>query len=169
MSEKVRCIHVVLNSQDKLSGGTSTDFSLKIGDGDGVLKNVVAIRPLRFEYYSSNVDNVASELVINGVSIPLETYSLSDPGALLYLNGWQRVRTTNQNVSTSVFHKLKTGIESFPGISASCYLQDPYVYVLRPTEKKLDRFDIKLFKPDFTSITTEPLFIAYLAVYCQDI
>ena len=169
MSENnVRCIHVVLNSQDKISG-TATNFSVKINDGGGVLRNVVAIRPLKFEYYSSNVNNIASELVINGVSIPLETYSVSDPGALLSLNGWQRVRTTSLTTSTSVFHKLKVGVETFPGISASCYLQDPYVYLVRPMEPKVDRFDITLFKPDFSPITTEPLFIAYLAVYCKDI
>ena len=107
LGKRVRCIHVVLNSNDRVSG-TPTDFTVLLGDGDNELKNVIAIRPLRFEYYEDS-GTVVSSLVINGQSIPI--VASTSQGAFMYLNGWSRVRTTSAISRIPVFHRLVNGVD----------------------------------------------------------
>lgn len=147
-NNNVRCIHTFINSDDKVSG-TPTNFTVELRDGDTALKNVIAVTPLRFEYYdSSNAD-----------------------GGLLYLNAWNRIRTTSSSNTMPVFHRMLSNVETLTcPMSISGCLDNPYTHILRPPALKLDRFDVKLTNLQYAPITSlDPKIRIHLAVYCKDI
>lgn len=146
--QNLRCIHTFLNSDDKISG-TATDFTLELRDGDVPLRNVIAVTPLRFEYYDSSNAN----------------------GGFLYLNAWNRLRTTSSSNTMPVFHRILSNVETLTcPVSVSGCLDNPYTYILRPPVLKLDRFDVKLTDLNYNPITsTDPKIRIHLAVYCKDI
>lgn len=147
-NNSIRCIHTLLNSDDKVSG-TGTNFTVELRDGDVPLRNVIAVTPLRFEYYDSSGEN----------------------GGLLYINGWNRVRTTSPSNTMPVFHRMLSNVETLTcPMSVSGCLDNPYTHILRPPALKLDRFDVKLTDLNYAPITpTNPKILIHLAVYCKDI
>lgn len=147
-NNNIRCIHTLINSDDKISG-TPTNFTVKLRDGDLPLKNVIAVTPLRFEYYDSSNAN----------------------GGLLYLNGWDRIRTTSASNNMPVFHRMLSNVETLTcPMSVSGCLDNPYTHIFRPPTLKLDRFDIKLTDLDYNIISSASAkIIVHLAFYCKDI
>ena len=160
----VRCVHVLINSADRVSG-SATDFSVRL-DQDMPLRNVLAVRPLRIEFYDTTES--LAELVINGASVPLQV--TTSQGALLALNGWNRMRTTGTTSTVPVFHRIVSGVETLPApANNDSFPNDPYTYVLRPPEQKLSRFDVKLVDLNQAPLTTTPTLVMLLAVYCSDV
>lgn len=146
-NNNIRCIHTLINSDDKVSG-TSNNFSVMLKDGDGPLRNVIAVTPLRFEYY----DGVGAS------------------GGLLSLNDWNRVRTTSSSNTMPVFHRVLSNVETLTcPMSVSSCLDNPYTYILRPPALKLDRFDVKLTDLQYAPLNSDPKILIHLAVYCKDI
>jgi hypothetical protein len=139
---------MLINSDDKMFG-TSNNFSVMLQDGDGPLKNVIAVTPLRFEYYDSSGKN----------------------GGLLYLNDWNRIRTSSSSNTMSVFHRFLSNVETLTcPMSVSGCLDNPYTYILRPPALKLDRFDVRLTDTNYIPLNaTNPKILIHLAVYCKDI
>ena len=147
-NNNIRCVHTFINSDDKISG-TTTNFTVELKDGDAPLKNVIAVTPLRFEYYDSSNAN----------------------GGLLYINDWNRIRTTSRSNTMSVFHRMLSNVETLTcPISVSGCLDNPYTYILRPPALKLDRFDVKLTDLSYNAIVSSDAKIrVHLACYCKDI
>lgn len=146
-NNNIRCIHTLINSDDKVLG-TSNNFTVLLRDGDIPLKNVIAVTPLRFEYY----DGTAA------------------PGGLLYLNDWNRVRTTSSSNTMPVFHRFLSNVETLTcPMSVSSCLDNPYTHILRPPVLKLDRFDVRLTDLNYVPLNTNPKILIHLAVYCKDI
>ena len=147
-NNNIRCVHTFINSDDKISG-TATNFTVELKDGDAPLKNVIAVTPLRFEYYDSS----------------------NASGGLLYINDWNRIRTTSRSNTMSVFHRMLSNVETLTcPISVSGCLDNPYTYILRPPALKLDRFDVKLTDLSYNAIVSSDAKIrVHLACYCKDI
>lgn len=147
-NNNIRCIHTLINSDDKILG-TSNNFSVMLRDGDNPLKNVIAVTPLRFEYYDKS----------------------KTEGGLLNINDWNRVRTTSSSNSMPVFHRFLSNVETFTcPMSVNGCLDNPYTYILRPPALKLDRFNIRLTDLNYVPLnTTDPKILIHLAVYCKDI
>lgn len=103
------------------------------------LKNVLALRILKTEYLFT--DSSFNIITINDQVVPLQLYK--NAHAYLYLNGYNKIKIANK-LTLPIFTQLSPGINNFP-VSINDFRMDPCTYRLNPIEKKLSKFDIKLF------------------------
>lgn len=104
-------------------------FILKLSDP---LRNVVAIRILRTEFI-----NLTDSQDINYVALK---------NAYIYFNGYINTFIANET-NTQIYGRLIAGTEIYPGISSDIR-NDPFVYIFRPIENSLSRFEIKILNGD---------------------
>lgn len=122
------------NDRDRSLYPLPNDFILKSIED---YKNVVCVRIIRTEY--SIVDAFTS-IVVNNQPVPIQFFKPIH--AFLYLNGYDKLKIANDS-STPVISQLAAGTDTFPPISGSLSM-DPYAHIIRPMEKKLNRFHVKI-------------------------
>lgn len=120
-----RVSNVILDSSFKSENFADNNFILKLSDP---LKNVVALRILRTEFLNTsnknnNFDNV-----------------------YLYLNGYINTYLANET-NTQIYGRLIAGTETYTAISSDIR-NDPFIYIFRPIENSLSKFEIKLLNAD---------------------
>lgn len=167
MSKKLTVKHLVLDSADRNIDlyPDIGDFVLKMNEP---FKNVVAIRLVKTEYYTNDINGV--NVMINNTTVPL--YLTTIAGLYVYLNNYKMIHRSAEIENTNMFARITTGTESYPYTSSSL-LRDPYVYLLKPYEPKLDRFHIQLYYSDNTRVVDDPEcpeveinFVITIAVFC---
>jgi hypothetical protein len=157
---KYRVYNIILDSshRNRDQYPYSNDFVLKLQEN---LRNVVAIRIMKTEYYQS--ENMMGYMVFNDIRIPLQANNVEH--AYLYLNGYINTVIANES-NIPLFGRIGPGTEQYPAITANPF-DDPYIYVMRPVEQKMRRFHIKLLTSDGTPYTAQDSRVLItLAVYC---
>lgn len=158
---RFRIYNIILDStfRDLAAYPNANDFVVKLVEP---LRNVVAIRLLRTEFYQPS--NTTGYFVLNEVRIPLQVYN-NIANAYLYLNGYTSTNVAN-DTSTTFFGRIGPGTEIYPAITGDPTL-DPYIYIMQPIEPKLRRFHVKLMNADRSDYAvTNARVIITLAVYC---
>lgn len=117
--------NIILDSSFKKAGQNDNNFVLKLSDP---LKNIVALRILRTEFINyTNPDKLFDN-------------------SYLYLNGYINTYLANET-NTQFFGRLIAGTETYTSISSDIR-NDPFIYIFRPIEHSLSRFDIKILNAD---------------------
>lgn len=171
-TQKLKVVNILLNSLD---GSINTYTGSYVWHLQEELRDVVAIRPLRMEFYRPTTN--AGELVINGVSIPIQVNATQ--GGYLNLNDYRKVVISNQvggfyssnsgpvvNNDLNIFHRMVNGLDVLPTVKDDIF-NDPYTYIFKPMERRLKRFEAKLYDINYNIITDASL-VALLSVYCVD-
>jgi hypothetical protein len=157
---KYRLYTVILDSahRNREQYPYSNDFVLKLQEN---MRNVVAIRILKTEYYQS--ENMLGYMVFNDIRIPLQANNVEH--AYLYLNGYINTVIANES-NIPLFGRIGPGTEQYPSISANPF-DDPYIYMMRPVEPKMRRFHIKLLTADGSQyMAQDSRVVITLALYC---
>ena len=160
LSTKYRVYNIILDStfRDLIHYPNANDFVVKLSEP---LKNAVALRLLRTEFYQPSQTN--GYFVLNQVRIPIQLYNIES--AYLYINGYTSTNIANE-VNTQFFGRIGAGTEVFPAVTGSIS-QDPYIYVMQPIEPRLKRFHIKLMQADGSLYAVDNARVVItLAVYC---
>jgi hypothetical protein len=169
---KLKVVNILLNSGDCTINSYTGSYVWHLQEE---LRDVVAIRPLRMEMYrpSTNV----GELVINGVSIPIQVNTTQ--GGYLNLNDYRKIVISNPvkgyyssnagpvvNNDLNIFHRMVNGVDLLPTVKDDIF-NDPYTYIFKPMERRLNRFEAKLYDTTY-NIITDATVVALLSVYCVD-
>lgn len=157
---RFRVYNIILDSdhRDRNAYPNLNDFTLRLQEA---LRDVAAVRLMRTEFYSPS--NTFGYFVINEARVPLQIYNVEH--AYLYLNGYISTAVANDS-NIALFGRVGPGTEFYPAISADPLL-DPYIYVMRPVEPRLRRFQVKLLKADGSLYEIgNARIIMTLAVYC---
>lgn len=120
------------------------NFTVQLADP---IKNVYAIRIL-FTYFYNSTTNAP----ING--------------AFLYLNGYINTLLAN-GMNTRIYTKLYNNTNVYPAVSSDISM-DPYIYIFRPVQSQLNKFNVQIMKSDGTlyNFTNDKINISItLAVY----
>lgn len=184
-TEKLKVTNILLNTADVPINASTNSFVLHLQE---TLQNIVAIRPIRMEYY--NTSNTGQTITLNGINIPLQ----ATQGALLNINNYRNIITTNSgnsfgyntrtvvvngssnivpttpvslfNNDINIFHRLINGVDVLP-IPKENIFEDPYTYIFKPIQRRLDRIEVTIYSNSYVPITTGTV-IAVLAVYTVD-
>ena len=171
ITPKFKINNIILDSEnrDQSNGSMSiTEYSLQLVEN---LRNVVAIRLLQTEFYQPT--DSWGYFVLNGAQIPLQLYNIDS--AYLYLNGYTTSTVANNirgsNTSLKVFNRIGPGTNVLQSVTGSDFTNDPYIYIFRPIEPKLNTFNIKLMQADGTPYILQnknapARLVLTLAVYC---
>jgi hypothetical protein len=117
----------------------ANDFILKLSEN---IKNVALLRILKTEFYDTPAQS-----------------------AYLYLNGYVKTYIGNDRNAT-VLGRIGPNAEHYPAVTGNI-LNDPYAYVFRPMEPRLNRFHIKLLDHNGALVTVSaPSVILTIALYC---
>ena len=158
---KFRVYNIILDSEhrDKSVYPNVNDYTIRLQES---LRNVVAIRLMRTEFYSPS--NTFGYFVINEARVPLQIYNVEH--AYLYLNGYISTAVAN-DTNIALFGRIGPGTEFYPAITGDP-LMDPYIYVFRPVEPRLRKFQVKLLQADgaLYNYTANARVVMTLAVYC---
>jgi len=161
LTTKFRVYNIIVDSsfRDINSYPNANDFVVKLQDN---LKNIVALRILRTEYFQPSAST--NYFVFNNIRVPIQAYTMEN--AYLYLNGYISTNVAN-DTNTQFFGRIGPGTEIYPAINGNI-TQDPYIYIFQPMEQKLRRFHIKLLQADGTAYPTESSarVVITLAAYC---
>jgi hypothetical protein len=151
---------VILDSAHRnlLQFPNANDYVIKILEP---LRNVAAVRLLKTEYFEPC--STQGYFVMNGVKIPLQSYNLDH--AYLYLNGWINTIIAN-DTNTNLFGRVAPGVDTYPAVAGNIE-NDPYTYILRPSEPRLRRFHVRLLTHEGQlQAVTNARVILTLAFYC---
>jgi len=80
--------------------------------------------------------------------------------------GYYSSNATYINNDINVFHRLVNGTDIIPPTSTELF-SDPYTYIFKPMERRINRFEVKIYNNSYTVMTNTSM-IAVLAVYCVD-
>jgi len=106
---------------------TYNNFTLQLAES---FKNVYAIRLL-----STNLVNLTTNNPINN--------------AFLYLNGYINTILAN-GLNTRIYTKLFNNAHEYPAVSSDISM-DPYIYIFKPVQSILNKFNIQILNGDGTS------------------
>lgn len=157
---KFRVYNIILDSTFRNTSQfpDANDFVVKLVEP---LKNVAAIRMLRTEFYQPSA--TTGYFVLNEVRVPLQLYNIES--AYLYLNGYVSTNVAN-DTSTTFFGRIGPGTETYPAVTGNI-TQDPFIYIMRPTEPRLKRFHVRLLRADGSTYpVANARVVLTLAVYC---
>lgn len=150
MPPSVRVKTLVLDSafRDPVTYPNPTEFMVQLSDS---LRGVIAIRPIRTEFYVPS--NTVAYMMFGSTRVGIQTYG--NDAAYIYLNGWNGTAIANQKNVTNInfFGRITPGTEVYPGLAMNLD-QDPHVYLFQPVEPRLDRFYVKLCHADGSLYTT---------------
>lgn len=160
LPSRFRVYNIILDSTFRDTGAypNANDFVVKLPEP---LQNVAALRILRTEFYQPS--NTTGYFVMNEVRIPLQLYNIES--AYLYLNGYVSTQVANET-NTTFFGRIGPGTDIYPAVTGDI-TQDPFIYVLQPSEPRLKRFHVKLLRADGSTYpVNNARVILNLAVYC---
>lgn len=132
---KIKKKIVVLDSENRNKDENINEFTLRLLEE---YRNVYAVRLLKSEYTLKDAE--FDRILINSQPIAFQIYK--PVHAFLYLNGYKQIDIASIS-TTELFSQLSPGIEQLPLISDNIKL-DPYVHILNPIEKRLNKFNIKI-------------------------
>ena len=145
----VRPTQIVYNVRTLILDSNLRNFQYDVNANDFVihlpdaLRKVAVIRILRTEFYQSA--ETMGYFVLNDVRIPLQTSTIEH--AYLALNEYAKLTIGNGAANVNVLGRIGPGSEIFPAPAADV-MQDPFAYVFRPIEPKLQRFHVRLLNHD---------------------
>jgi hypothetical protein len=152
---KIKVINILLNTSDCVFNTYKQSYTWHLQEE---IRDVVAIRPLRIEF-----TNPASQ----GAFLNLNEYRkivISNPSTAYYSSNVATTPYINNDIN--VFHRLINGTDIIPQPSDELFT-DPYSYVFKPMERRINRFEAKIYSNTYTPLTNTTM-IAVLAIYCVD-